>query len=97
MLINGAYTHAVLKNAKKGDFRVQDDYGGTFINHVASVEEIALAKQVINACEEVPLYARVDLLEDNHGALALAELEIFEPELWFRVISCRSNRFSYHN
>ena len=85
MLINGAYTHAVLKNAKKGDFRVQDDYGGTVTNHVASVAEIALAKQVINACEEVPLYARVDLLEDNHGAMALAELEIFEPELWFRL------------
>ncbi|MFA6469421.1 MAG: hypothetical protein WCW35_11025, partial [Bacteroidota bacterium] len=29
MVIGGKYTHAVLKRAKPGDFRVQDDYGGT--------------------------------------------------------------------
>ena len=40
---------------------------------------------MLKACTELPLYARVDIFEDNSGELALAELEIFEPELWFRL------------
>ncbi|WP_350285714.1 hypothetical protein [uncultured Croceitalea sp.] len=84
MLFNGEFTHAILKLAKKGDFRVQDDYGGTVHEYQATVEQIAFAKMVIDACPEKPLYARVDIFEDNDGKLALAELEIFEPELWFR-------------
>ncbi|BFP43334.1 hypothetical protein FGF1_41790 [Flavobacteriaceae bacterium GF1] len=84
MLFNGVYSHAVLKKAKAGDFRVQDDYGGTVELYEASNKEIAFAQQVVQVCKEMPLYARVDILEDNRGKLALAELEIFEPELWFR-------------
>ena len=29
-------------------------------------------------------FARVDLVWDNNGELALSELELIEPELWFR-------------
>ncbi|PLX11648.1 MAG: hypothetical protein C0598_07785 [Marinilabiliales bacterium] len=29
MFMGGEYTHSILKIAKKGDFRVQDDFGGT--------------------------------------------------------------------
>jgi len=85
MLFNGEFSHAVLKKAKSGDFRVQDDYGGTVEPYTASEAEINFSKQVVQACEELPLYARVDILWDNMGNLALAELEIFEPELWFRL------------
>ena len=31
-MINGQFTHAVLKKAKPGDFRVQDDFGGTVLD-----------------------------------------------------------------
>ena len=85
MLFQGEYTHAVLKRAKPGDFRVQDDYGGTVELYTASEQEIAFSKKVVEACAQLPLYARVDIFEDNSGELALAELEIFEPELWFRM------------
>lgn len=85
MLFNGEFTHAVLKLPKMGDFRVQDDYGGSVENYDASQEEVSLAKQVVKAAPEVTDYARVDIFEDNQGELALAELEIFEPELWFRL------------
>lgn len=30
------------------------------------------------------LYARVDMVRDNHGQLAIMELEMIEPELFFR-------------
>jgi len=85
MLFKGQYSHAVIKNAKPGDFRVQDDWGGTVQLYKASEKEITFSKRVLNACKELPLYARVDIFEDNSGELALAELEIFEPELWFRL------------
>jgi len=84
MLFSGGYSHAVLKRAKSGDFRVQDDHGGTVQKYQPTTKEIDFAVRVVNACKEIPLYARVDILEDNQGKLALAELEIFEPELWFR-------------
>nr|WP_298998934.1 hypothetical protein [uncultured Allomuricauda sp.] len=84
VLFDGAYSHAVLKIAKPGDFRVQDDYGGSVHEYQPSFEEIEFAKKVVEACPELPTYARVDIFRDNDGNWALAELEIFEPELWFR-------------
>lgn len=78
------FSHAVIKRAKPGDFRVQDDYGGTVALYEASQKEIDFSLQVLLACDELPIYSRVDILMENDGNLALAELEIFEPELWFR-------------
>jgi glutathione synthase/RimK-type ligase-like ATP-grasp enzyme len=84
MLFNGNYSHAVLKKAKEGDFRVQDDFGGTVHAHSATEEEIAFAVNCVAQCPELPVYARVDLFRDNQKNLALGELEMIEPELWFR-------------
>ena len=84
MVFNGQFTHAVLKIAKPGDFRVQDDFGGSVHEYTPSNDQIAFAEKVVNAAPELPVYARVDLFRDNEGNWALAELEIFEPELWFR-------------
>jgi glutathione synthase/RimK-type ligase-like ATP-grasp enzyme len=87
MILNGQFTHAVLKKAKTGDFRVQDDFGGSVAPHEPNSEEIAFAEKVVQACDEMPLYARVDIVLDNDGKLALSELELIEPELWFRFNS----------
>jgi hypothetical protein len=84
MMMNGQFTHAVLKKAKAGDFRVQDDFGGTVYDHEPNAEEIAFAMQVLQACPTLPLYARVDLIWDNAGRLCVSELEAIEPELWLR-------------
>lgn len=84
MVIGGEYTHAILKKAKPGDFRVQDDWGGTVHEYDASHIEMEMAEKVVKACDELPAYARVDLMWDNEGDLALSELELIEPELWFR-------------
>ncbi|WP_250432567.1 ATP-grasp domain-containing protein [Hanstruepera flava] len=84
MVFNGQFTHAVLKKAKDGDFRVQDDFGGTVHGYVPSKEEIAFAQNAVKACPELPIYARVDIFTDNDGQIALSELELIEPELWFR-------------
>ncbi len=84
MLFAGKYSHAVLKIAKKGDFRVQDDFGGTVEEYHPSVEEIEFVEKAVLACEPIPVYARVDVIIDNDNKLAVTELELIEPELWFR-------------
>lgn len=84
MVFGGKYSHSVLKKAKKGDFRVQDDFGGTVHDYVANSLEIAFAENVVKACPIPPLYARVDIVWDKDSNLCLSELELIEPELWFR-------------
>lgn len=84
MVFNGRFTHAILKKAKAGDFRVQDDFGGSIHDYQPSEDEIEFAEHVVKACKELPLYARVDIFKDNDNCMTLAELELVEPELWFR-------------
>lgn len=84
MIMGGQYTHAVRKVARPGEFRVQDDFGGTVFPYVPSREEIAFAENVFACCDPGPVYGRVDLVTDNEGRLAVVELELIEPELWFR-------------
>ncbi len=84
IVIHGKYSHSILKQAKEGDYRVQDDYGGSIQLYTASPEEIIYAERATKACHPLPLYARVDVIWDNNDELALIELELIEPELWFR-------------
>jgi hypothetical protein len=82
---DNSYINNVLLKAKKGDFRVQDDFGGSVYPYSASHQEIAFAQQVIAQCHELPVYARVDLMWDNQEELCISELELIEPELWLRT------------
>lgn len=84
MVFGGKYSHAVLKKAKSGDFRVQDDFGGSLHEYTASNEEIAFVEHAIAQCNVMPVYARADVMWDNRNKLCLSELEMIEPELWFR-------------
>lgn len=84
MLVNGKVTHAVLKKAKEGDFRVQDDFGGTVHDYIPNQAEIAFAEKAFAACDEIPMYGRVDMVWDNDGEMAVSELELVDPEMWFR-------------
>ena len=84
IMIGGKYTHAVKKMAKKGDFRVQDDHGGKVAIHKATHEEIKFAEECIAKCPFSPIYARVAIVYDNETKPSLIELELIEPELWFR-------------
>ena len=84
ILIGGKHTHAVKKIAKKGDFRVQDDHGGRVEKHTPTKEEILFAENCLIASPFEPKYARVDIVYDNNNKPSLSELELIEPELWFR-------------
>ena len=84
ILISGKFTHAVKKTAKEGDFRVQDDHGGKVEIYYPNNEEICFAEDCLKCCDELPVYARVDIVYDNNNKISLGELELIEPELWFR-------------
>ena len=84
MLFGGEYSHSVLKKAKKGDFRVQDDFGGSVEIINPSLEIIELAEKTVKSLKTMPLYARVDIIFDNDSNPVISELELIEPELWFR-------------
>lgn len=84
IVLGGHYSHAVLKKAKAGDFRVQDDFGGTVHDYSPSLEEIQFAENAVRQVSPLPVYARVDVIWDNEDQLCVSELELIEPELWFR-------------
>lgn len=85
MVFGGKYSHAVLKMAKPGDFRVQDDFGGTISNYTPNAEEIKFIEHAVSACSPVPVYARIDVIWNNQNELCIGEIELIEPELWFRM------------
>jgi len=85
MAFNGRFSHAVRKVAKAGDFRVQDDHGGTVHPFHPTRAQIELAEAAVAACQPLPTYGRVDLVQDHEGRPAVMELELIEPELWLRL------------
>ena len=84
IVIAGKHTHSILKKAKEGDYRVQDDFGGSVHDYVPTQSEIEFAESVAQKCDPLPAYARIDLIWDNNDKLAVGEVELIEPELWFR-------------
>ena len=81
VFLAGDYSHAVLKRPAAGDYRVQDEWGGTAS---ASAPAPALVDQARRVAGTVPgrwLYARVDGI-DRSGVLVVMELELIEPCLF---------------
>jgi len=80
----GKFSHAVLKRANPGDFRVQPRHGGTVIVQPLHEDLERQADAVLRAALADPaeaLYARVDGCVANGGFL-LMELELLEPSLF---------------
>ena len=96
IVIGGKFTHAVLKKAKEGDFRVQDDFGGSIAIYNPSEEMVKLAEKCTRILTPIPSYARVDIIRDNLRELAVSELELIEPELWFRLNPNAAQKLAQH-
>lgn len=84
LLFDGMFTHAVRKIPKHGEFRVQDDFGGTVVRYEPTEDELKLAKTAVEALPSSAVYARIDVVQDNDGLPALMEAELIEPELFLR-------------
>ena len=81
----GGFSHAVVKRAKDGEFRVQQDFVGRVHAAPPSATLLSFAASVMSHVPESCLYARVDLVESSLGPL-LMELELIEPELYFLIV-----------
>ena len=90
------YSHAVKKRPRDGDFRVQEEHGGTNEPAIASREFIDEARRAIEAAsQEGFLYARVDgIVIPELGGFAVTELEVVEPELFLRMDAGAPERFA---
>jgi glutathione synthase/RimK-type ligase-like ATP-grasp enzyme len=95
MLFGGEYSHAVVKRPRSGDFRVQEQHGGTTLPcGVPPSSAIALAKQSLAALPARATYARVDVVADDQGVFRIMELELIEPALFLDHAPDRGLAFS---
>lgn len=96
IFFGGELSHALRKTPKPGEFRCQEEHGGSLTPHSPNARELEVARQVLaiaagqakrsggSSAHEL-LYARVDLLPGDDGTPTLIELEATEPSLYFRM------------
>ncbi|MEK7356945.1 MAG: hypothetical protein AAB250_10875 [Bdellovibrionota bacterium] len=78
------FTHAIAKRPKRGEFRVQEDFGGSVEKVTPPDHCLAVAQRALDAIPHKWHYARVDLV-DWKAKAQVGELELIEPELFFRL------------
>tara|TARA_A200000113_G_C8835585_1_gene345142 strand:- start:81 stop:959 length:879 start_codon:yes stop_codon:yes gene_type:complete len=97
----GAFSHAIKKVPQKGDFRVQEEHGGSLhiVDVPTALKLVAEKAMQVMPCEA--LYARVDLvrMQKHWGVM---ELELIEPSLYFNLDNDSPLRFvqavmNYHD
>ncbi|MDB4909027.1 MAG: hypothetical protein JWO05_3811 [Gemmatimonadetes bacterium] len=91
--IRGEFSHAVVKRARAGEFRVQEEHGGTASVETPSEAMLAAAKQVLSRVEGRWLYARVDGCMVG-GEFTLMELELIEPSLYLGMAEGAAERLA---
>lgn len=93
VFFGGAYSHAVLKRPKEGDFRVQMDFGGSRELWSPPDSLVEQARAVVDLVEEPLVFARVDGI-DVGGQLCLMELELIDPVLFLAFDEQAPRRFA---
>ncbi|HSR40842.1 MAG TPA: hypothetical protein VLL48_01690 [Longimicrobiales bacterium] len=91
----GALSHGIVKKPAPGDFRVQEEHGGTIRKAAPEAGMIRCARRVFAAVGAVPLYARVDLVRREAGEFAVMEVELVEPSLYLRMDAMAPWRFAW--
>jgi glutathione synthase/RimK-type ligase-like ATP-grasp enzyme len=97
VFLSGAFSHAVRKRPRPGDFRVQPEFGGSEAAAAPPAAVLRAGRAVLRAVDDrfdVPwLYARVDGVQTDREFLVL-ELEMLEPWLFFRHEPGAASRFA---
>lgn len=93
VFLGGQFSHAVVKRPRAGDFRVQQDHGGSVEAAAAPPGVLAEAARVVGALPVAPAYARIDGVEVA-GRLLLMEAECIDPVLYFGMQSEAVERFA---
>lgn len=84
IFVEGAFSHALLKQATGGDYRIQSLYGGTetALDPAPADRAAAEAVMALLPFSQPPLYARIDMVRLDDGRLAVIEAELIEPYLY---------------
>ena len=93
VFLAGAFSHAVRKRPATGDFRVQEQFGGTVERAEVDPALTRQAAAAVAAAPGKPLYARVDGVVVD-GRLVLMELELVEPTLFFGLDGAAADRLA---
>lgn len=93
IFLGGDFSHAVLKRPRAGDFRVQQELGGSAELAVPPDSLIEQARAILRQIPGPWLYARVDGVETG-GAFTLMELELTEPSLFLELAPQAPARFA---
>jgi glutathione synthase/RimK-type ligase-like ATP-grasp enzyme len=91
--LGGVLSHAVRKIAKAGDYRVQNEHGGTVQPHTPTRAELEVAEATLAALPLPCAYARVDVVASGAGPL-LMEVELIEPQLFLEQAPGSADRFA---
>jgi hypothetical protein len=83
-----------VKRPAKGDFRVQEQFGGTEIAVTPAREAHMLAENALAALPTPVLYARMDMVRDERGQFRLMEAELIEPSLFLNHAPDRGAMFA---
>jgi glutathione synthase/RimK-type ligase-like ATP-grasp enzyme len=94
LYLGGAFSHAVSKVPRAGDFRVHPEFGGFIAPYQPWPDELAAAEAALAAAETPLLYARADLVRDLKGRPVLMELEAIEPDLFLGYHPTAQARFA---
>ena len=84
IFVSGQFSHALIKRASAGDYRIQSLYGGSEVPLEPSPADRAAAAGIMAMLpfDQPPLYARIDMVRLDSGALAVIEAELIEPYLY---------------
>jgi hypothetical protein len=93
VFFNGAFSHAALKRPRAGDFRVQQELGGSAVAADPAATIVVQAAFVVGHFAAGSLYARVDGVVDD-DTLCVMELELVEPSLFLGLDPGAPARFA---
>ncbi|MCF8058315.1 MAG: hypothetical protein K9K67_03405 [Bacteriovoracaceae bacterium] len=87
------FSHAVIKKPKPGDFRVQEEFGGSMSPLEINGEELDGIQAIFALIKGFNwLYARIDLVFFD-GLWRISELEMIEPDLYLRTDPSAAGNF----
>jgi len=93
VLVEGAVAHALWKRPAAGDYRVQEEWGGSTERIEPHASLSGLATRVCDVLPTRPLYARVDVVVLG-GQWHVMEVEVTEPSLWLQLAPDTTRRLA---
>jgi len=91
---NGEYSHSILKTPKQGDFRVQEEHGGSLLKIEPEVTLKDISLKILQQINPTPLYARLDFVRNKNNEFCVMEVELIEPSLYFNMDPQAAERFA---